>query len=381
MSNPTRPLEGLLVVSIDQAVAAPLCASRLAEAGARVIKVERPGGDFARNYDAAAKGQSSYFVWLNRGKESIALDLKDEADAAILRAMIAQADVFIQNLAPGAAARAGFGSEALRAEHPRLITCDISGYGEEGPYAEMKAYDLLIQAETGLASVTGAPEAPGRVGVSLVDIAAGTVAFGAILQALYARERSGEGAALKVSLFDVMADWMTVPLAHSDYGGRAPKRVGMAHPSIAPYEAFETAEGGPIIISIQNEREWVKLCRDALDRPEMAERPEYASNNARVAHREQLHAEIAEVLGKLTRAEAADRLRQAGVAYGALNQVSDLSGHMQLRRATVPTPAGPLELPASPVLFDGVRTPPGAVPALDEHGAALRAEFGRVTEN
>src|SRR5579875_3662815 len=245
-----KPLDGLLVVALEQAVAAPYCSSRLADAGARVIKVERPEGDFARGYDRAARGQSSYFVWLNRGKESLALDIKDEADRALLHRILARADVFLQNLAPGAAARAGFDPAELVRRWPRLVACSITGYGESGPYRDMKAYDLLIQAETGLANLTGPPEAPGRVGVSVSDIAAGLNAYAAILEALYARERTGKGALLSLSLFDATAEWMAVPLLHYEYGGKAPERMGLKHPSIAPYGAFAAADGKEIVISI-----------------------------------------------------------------------------------------------------------------------------------
>ena len=261
------PLEGILVVALEHAVAAPFCSSRLADAGARVIKIERPEGDFARAYDHVVHGESAYFVWLNRGKELIVLDIKDPGDAALLQRMTARADVFIQNLAAGAAERAGFGSAALRRRYPRLITCEISGYGDEGPYRDMKAYDLLIQCEAGLASITGVPERPGRVGVSVADIACGMYAHAGILQALFQRERTGEGSAIAVSLFDSLADWMTVPLLHYDYGGKAPERVGLRHPSIAPYGAFVTADGKQVVISIQNEREWRNLCQASTGAP------------------------------------------------------------------------------------------------------------------
>jgi len=373
MSNP-GPLAGLLVVAIDQAVAAPYCASRLADAGARVIKVERKEGDFARNYDTAAKGESAYFVWLNRGKESIALDLKDPNDAALLHRMIAKADIFIQNLIPGAAARAGFDSAELRARHPRLITCDISGYGEDGPNRDMKAYDLLIQAETGLASVTGSPDAPGRVGVSVVDIAAGMYSLIGILEALVERDRTGKGKGIQTSLFDSMADWMTVPLLFQHYTGKAPARVGLAHPSIAPYGRYECADG-PIVIAVQNEREWQRLCETVLGRAELAADARFASNSARVANRAPLDAAINTVVNALPRTELAARLRKADIAFGNLNSPADLLAHPHLRRVPVETPGGTVELVASPIRVAGERDDWGAVPALDEHGAKLRAEF------
>jgi crotonobetainyl-CoA:carnitine CoA-transferase CaiB-like acyl-CoA transferase len=367
-------LSGLLVVAIDQAVAAPYCTSRLADAGARVIKVERPGGDFARHYDAVAGGLSAHFVWLNRGKESIVLDLKDAGDAALLHRMIAAADVFIQNLIPGAAARAGFASDELRARQPRLVTCDISGYGEDGPYADMKAYDLLIQAETGLASITGRPEGPGRVGVSVVDIAAGMYAYMGILEALLERERTGHGSGIKVSLFDAMADWMTVPLLFQEHTGRAPARVGLAHPSVQPYGAYDCADG-PIVISVQNEREWSRFCNHVLGDRRLAEDPRFATNAARVGNVAALNATIAGVLGKLPRAAAIELLRKADVAYASLNTVAELSHHPQLRRVAQPTERGMLSLVASPTRSGAGSAAFKPVPRLDEHGAALRREF------
>ena len=370
-----KPLDGLLVVSLEQAVAAPYCAARLADAGARVIKVERPEGDFARGYDRVAKGESAYFVWLNRGKESIALDIKTPGDKAVLMRMIARADIFIQNLAPGAAARAGLGSAALRAKHPRLVTVDISGYGEEGPYAEMKAYDLLVQAETGLAEITGRPEGPGRVGVSVCDIAAGMYAYMAVLEALIGRGRDGQGRGIAVSLFDALADWMNVPFLHQVYGGRAPERVGLNHPSIAPYGVYAAGDGGEVVISIQNEREWARLCAEVLERPDMAEDPRFNDNPARVANRPALDAEIAAALAPLSRDQLVARLRAARVAYGAVNSIADLVAHPQLRRIELETPGGRLELIAPPARGALAARDFGAVPALNEHGAALRKEF------
>jgi crotonobetainyl-CoA:carnitine CoA-transferase CaiB-like acyl-CoA transferase len=371
----TKPLAGLLVVSLEQAVAAPYCSSRLADAGARVIKLERPEGDFARGYDRVVHGESAYFVWLNRGKESIAVDLKQPADLALVQRMLTQADVFIQNLAPGAAGRLGLGHAELRQAHPRLITCDISGYGETGPYAEMKAYDLLVQAESGLASITGRPEGPGRVGVSVCDIACGMYAYQAVLEALLLRERTGEGSALATSLFSGMADWMTVPLLHQDYGPGAPKRVGLNHPSIAPYGVYAYRGGAEVVFSIQNEREWKRLVEAVLLRPEMLADPRFADNTARVANRSALDAVIDEVFAALDREALTQRLFAAAIAYGAVNTPADLSAHPQLRRVTVQTPTGPVALVAPPVEIRGSDFDLGAVPALDEHGAALREEF------
>src|SRR5487761_2042016 len=304
-----KPLSGLLVVSLEQAVAAPYCSSRLADAGARVIKLERPEGDFARGYDRAAKGMSSYFVWLNRGKESLTIDIKDQADAALLHRILVRADVFIQNLAPGAAARSGFGSAALRARYPRLITVDISGYGESGDYATMKAYDLLVQAESGLAMITGHPAGPGRVGVSACDIACGMAAHAGVLEALIERGITGRGKGLKVSLFDGMADWMNVPLLFFEGTGRAPQRLGLAHPSICPYGAFETKDGALVLIAIQNEREWLEFCAKFLDEPDLPARPGCETNVIRVAHRAMVDAHMGAPFARLDRAQAAAKLR------------------------------------------------------------------------
>ncbi len=369
------PLEGLLVVSLEQAVAAPYCSARLADAGARVIKVERPEGDFARGYDRVAKGESAYFVWLNRGKESVALDIKTPDDKALLERLIARADIFIQNLAPGAAGRAGFASAELRARHPRLITVDISGYGEDGPYAKMKAYDLLVQAETGLAAVTGRPEGPGRVGVSVCDIGAGMYAYMAVLEAVISRGQDGQGRGLAVSLFDALADWMNVPFLHQVYGGRAPDRVGLNHPSIAPYGVYAAGDGGEVVISIQNEREWVRLCAEVFQRPEMAGDPRFSDNPARVANRAALDREIAAALAPLTRDGMIERLRAAEIAYGAVNSIADLAAHPQLRRVEIETPGGALEVIAPPARSSDGPASFAPVPALDQHGAAIRREF------
>ena len=368
-------LDGVLVVALEQAVAAPYCTSRLADAGARVIKVEREEGDFARHYDHVAHGESAYFVWINRGKESICLDIKKDEDAQLLATMIAEADVFVQNLAPGAAARAGFDSKVLRADNPRLVTVDISGYGEEGPYRDMKAYDLLVQCETGLAAITGAPEQPGRVGVSVCDIACGMYAHSAVLEALLARERTGEGRAITVSLFDALADWMTVPLLHQQYGGAAPKRVGLHHPSIAPYGAYACDGGEQVVISIQNEREWERFCTEVLELPDLATDERFASNPSRCANRPALDDQINAVFCSYSRAILSERLRAGGIAFGAVNSVADLVGHAQLRRTDVATPSGPVALVAPPAQVRGANAALGAVPDIGEHSAALRREF------
>ena len=375
MTEPNLPLKGLLVVAMDQAVAAPYCASRLADAGARVIKIERPEGDFARGYDKVANGQSSYFVWLNRGKESICLDIKTPEDKALLERLIGRADVFIQNLAPGAMKRAGFGSAELRARHPRLITVDISGYGEEGEYASMKAYDLLVQAESGLAYITGRAEGPGRVGVSACDIACGMHAYAAVLEALLSRAITGQGKGIAVSLFDGMADWMTVPLLQYEGTGKNPPRIGLAHPSICPYGAFQTRDGQDVLIAIQNEREWASFCTHFLDEPDLPQKPGFTVNNDRVAHRPMVDAHIQAMFATLTRDECAAKLRRANTAYGFVNDCGGLQKHPALQRAPVQTEKGPVMIALPPArLSDGVR-PFGAVPALGQHGAAIRAEF------
>ncbi|MFZ9448592.1 MAG: CaiB/BaiF CoA transferase family protein [Alphaproteobacteria bacterium] len=370
-------LAGITVLALEQAVAAPYCTSRLADAGARVIKVERAEGDFARGYDRAARGMSSYFAWLNRGKESLVADIKAAGDAALLHRILAHADVFVQNLLPGAAARAGFGSGELRARHPRLVTVDISGYGDEGPYAAMKSYDMLVQAETGLASITGGPEAPARVGVSVCDIAAGMYAHQAVLEALIRRGRTGEGASIKVSLFDGMADWMAVPLLFSDYGPGAPRRVGLSHPSVAPYDPFPSADGTPVLISIQNDREWQRFCAEVLELPGLASDPAFSTNVQRVANRARMDAIIREGFARHGTEALCARLLAAGIAFARVNSVADFSRHPQLRRVRVQTPAGEIALPAPPPVVDGERAPAlGPVPALDAHGEAIRREFG-----
>jgi itaconate CoA-transferase len=372
---PVHPLNGLLVVALEQAVAAPYCTSRLADAGARVIKVERAEGDFARGYDKAAKGLASYFVWLNRGKESVVLDIKADADRALLERMIGRADIFVQNLAPGAAARAGFGSDALRRRHPWLICVSISGYGENGPFRDRKAYDLLLQAETGLASITGGPEGPGRVGVSVCDIACGMYAYAAILEALIERGRSGQGRVIDVSLFDAMADWMAVPLLQYEASGKNPARVGLNHVSIAPYGAYGCGDGEQVLISIQNEREWQRFCAEVLEKPELAADSRFCDNNARVANRPAMNDLICAVFGALKRGEVVRRLDTAKIAFAAINSVVDFAAHPHLRRTPAETPHGDVALPAAPAILDGQARPFGRVPALGEHSEAVRAEF------
>lgn len=374
------PLAGITVVAVEQAAAAPYASSRLADAGARVIKIERAQGDFARGYDNAVNGDSTYFVWLNRGKESVVLDYTQPEDAALLQRLIAKADVLIQNLGPGAAARAGFGWEAMRKRHPRLITCDITGYGETGPNAGMRAYDLLVQAESGIASVTGTPEAPGRIGISACDVGTGMYAHAAILEALLERERTGEGSAIHVSLFDAMCDWMTVPLLHYDHAGTVWPRVGLAHPTIAPYGAYPVggavAEPKAILIGVQNDGEWSRFASRVLARPDLLQVAEYATNMSRVQHRDRLDGEIKAILARLTVNEVKDRLRQAQVAFAEINGVQELSAHPHLRRAALPTANGDVHVVAPPAVFrESPRTLRG-LPGLGEHTDAIRREFG-----
>lgn len=369
-------LEGLLVVSLEQAVAAPYASCKLADAGARVVKIERPEGDFARGYDSLVEGQSAYFVWLNRGKESVALDLKSEPDRAVLRAMLAEADVFIQNLAPGAVDRLGLGAAELCALHPHLVYCSISGYGEGGPYRDQKAYDLLVQAESGLLSVNGTAESSVRVGISVCDITAGLTAYAAILQSLIRRGRTGKGRHIEVSLFHAIADWMNVPYLQTRYGHRPPQRVGLRHPTIAPYGAFACGDGKEVLLAIQNEREWARFCTDVLGDPAVQTDPRFATNIARVANVEALERAVSAVLGTMTREAAIERLEAGGIAYGRLSSLDDLVRHPQNRLITVRTDGGEIELLAPGARFDG--EPPvrfGPVPGIGEHTEALKREF------
>ncbi len=368
-------LEGLLVVSLEQAVAAPYTSNLLAQAGARVIKVERPEGDFAREYDHVVRGQSAYFVWLNRGKESVCLDVKDEGDRDLLRRMLGRADVFIQNLKPGAVARLGLDYAALSAANPALVMCSISGYGEDGEYADMKAYDLLVQAEAGLCAITGTEEGPSRVGVSICDIATGLAGYSAILRALLARGRTGRGRHIELSLFGVMTEWMNVPLLHRAYGGASPPRMGIRHPSIAPYGAFDTADGRQLVISIQNEREWRLLCEQVLEGAIRYDDPRFASNVLRVANRAVLDAQVNRLFRARTQGDLARRLREAGIAFGRLNALEDVLAHPQLRQLAVDSPGGPFSLVRHGACFDGEGETALPVPALGAHTAAVRAEF------
>ena len=371
----SRPLDGILVIALEQAVAAPYCSSRLADAGARVIKIERPEGDFARGYDRTVNGESSYWIWINRGKESVALNLKDKADMLVLRAMLSKADVVIQNLAPGATERLGIGSEQLRKDYPQLITCDISGYGDEGKFYGMKAYDLLVQAESGLVAVSGAPGDWGRIGVSVCDINAGLNALIGIQQALLLREKTGLGSSIKVSLFGSAAELMSVPYLQARYGGKAPERVGLKHPSIAPYGGFTCADGRVIVISIQNEREWADFCNIVLRRPDLLVDERCQNNATRVKHREFVDGMVAEIFDKVPSGEMIGRLTQAQTAFGQINSVHDLIAHPQLLTKPMKVNGKDVEMPVSPWMGPWDSETFAEAPQLNEHGYKLRKEF------
>jgi itaconate CoA-transferase len=347
----------------------PACGCRRAR-----HKIERPEGDFARYYDRLARGESAYFVWLNRGKESVCLDLTRADDTALFAAMLAKADVFIQNLKPGAIAKLGFALDRLHREHPRLIICSISGYGEDGPYAARKAYDMLIQAEAGVASVTGSAESPARVGVSVCDIAAGMNAYEAILEAVIARERSGEGATVSVAMFDAMADWMAVPLLQQE-GGAPPRRMGLAHTSIAPYGVFKTKDGADILISIQSDREWRVLAQQVLEDKTLAADPNFATNVERVKRRRETDARVAAVFAATDESTLTEKLAAAEIAFARVNDTASLVRHPHLRRIEVAIPSGVVSYPAPPTRHLGGQRRYGKVPALGEHTVSIRAEF------
>ncbi|GAA2508486.1 CaiB/BaiF CoA-transferase family protein [Streptomyces murinus] len=374
------PLEGITVVAVEQAVAAPFATRQLADLGARVIKVERvDGGDFARGYDTAAGGLASHFVWCNRGKESLALNLKDPRGREVVRRLVADADVFVQNLAHGAAARLGLDAATLCADHPRLIAVDISGYGPHGPYADKRAYDMLVQCETGLVSVTGTPERPVKAGIPAADIAAAMYAFSGVLAALVRRGVTGRGGPVEVSLLDSLAEWMGHPLHHTMHDGEPPARTGLAHPVIAPYDAYPTADGGQVLLSVQNDREWRRLAEQVMERPELGTDPVFATNAARVAHRAETDAAVARALGALDTGEALARLERAGLACARLRDPRELAEHPQLaardRWRQVGSPVGPLRALLPPLtLPGGGEARMGDVPALGQHtGALLRA--------
>ncbi|MFI9153437.1 CaiB/BaiF CoA transferase family protein [Streptomyces sp. NPDC053367] len=376
------PLEGITVVAVEQAVAAPFATRQLADLGARVIKVERvDGGDFARGYDTAARGLASHFVWCNRGKESVALDLKDPRGLDAVRRLVADADVFVQNLARGAAARLGLDAATLCAAHPRLIAVDISGYGPSGPYADKRAYDMLVQCEAGLVSVTGTPEQPVKAGVPAADIAAAMYAFSGVLAALVRRGTTGRGGPVEVSMLDALAEWMGHPLHHSMHGGTPPARTGLGHAVIAPYDAYATADGGRVLLSVQNDREWRRLAEQVIGRPELGTDPDFGTNAARVAHRERTDAEVAKALGALSGDEAMARLEAAGIACARLRDVTEVAEHPQLaargRWREVGSPVGPLRALLPPItLPGGGEARMGDVPALGQHTEAVLRAVG-----
>ncbi|HEV3139864.1 MAG TPA: CaiB/BaiF CoA-transferase family protein [Vicinamibacterales bacterium] len=374
------PLDGITVVAIEQAVAAPFATRQLADLGARVIKIERPdGGDFARGYDGAVKGLSSYFVWLNRSKESLTLDLKRSEGMGVLSTLLAKADVFVQNLAPGAAERLGTSAAALCEQHPSLIACNISGYGTAGPYADKKAYDLLVQAETGLVSITGTEESACKVGISVADIAAGMYAYSGILTALFARTSTGRGTSLDVSLFDALGEWMGAPMYHDAYAEPL-KRSGANHASIAPYGPFRAGDGGQIVLAIQNAREWRRFCAEVLERAELADDDRFATNALRVRNRNALHLAMESILGTLSSRDLIAKLEAARIAYGRVNDVRGFVAHPQLVERDccreIGSPNGAVRAILPPIRMQGVAPAMGPVPALGEHTDAILAELG-----
>lgn len=366
-------LDGLLVVAIEQAVAAPMCTLRLADAGARVVKIERPGGETARTYDQAVKGTSAYFAWLNRGKQSAVLDLKDEGDLAVLRVMLGKADVLVQNLAPGALARMGFTAQVIERDFPHLIALSITGYGQDTPYGAKRAYDMLVQAESGLCAVTGTPEVPSKVGVSAVDIATGMNAHAAILEALIERGRTRRGQQIEMSMFDGIADWMAVPLLHYEHAGIETGRYGLSHASIYPYRPFDCADGR-VIVAVQNNGEFTRLCDTILSRPELAEQAEFADNGARVRNRNALDAKVEPIFAAMTCAEAVAKLERARIAYARYSAIPDLGGHPALRRIEVTLPDGATATLPRPAGRKASFTA-GPVPDVGQHTDAVLAEF------
>jgi crotonobetainyl-CoA:carnitine CoA-transferase CaiB-like acyl-CoA transferase len=375
------PLEGITVVSLEQAVAAPFASRQLADHGARVIKIERPGtGDFARGYDETVNGLASHFVWLNRSKESLTLDLKKDAAREILDELLARSDVFIQNLAPGAAERLGFGTDALRERYPDLIVCNVSGYGSSGPYWDKKAYDLLVQCEAGLVSITGTPETPSKVGISVADIAAGMYAYSGILTALFRRERTGGGAALEISMLEALGEWMGFPSYFAGYGGKEPPRTGASHAAIAPYGPFECGDGEVVFLGIQNEREWALFCEIVLEHPELTNDERFDSNSKRVASREDLHSEIWSVFGDLSADDALQRLDEAGIANARMRTVQQFLDHPQLqarnRWREVASSVGNIRALIPPAMLDGGEPVMDPIPEVGEHTGRILAELG-----
>jgi itaconate CoA-transferase len=373
--NTFKPLEGVLIVSIEQALSAPLATCRLCDAGARVIKIEREGGDFARHYDESVKGLSTYFVWANRGKESVVLDIKSPEGRQLFLNMIDKADVFVQNLIPGALKKLGLDSASLHERNPRLITVDISGYGEDGDYASMKAYDNLVQAESGLLDVTGDGEVRAKVGISVADISAGMHAYAAVLEALIQRDKTGIGAQISVSMFDCMADWMMVPYLHQVYGKVTPKRTGLHHAAIAPYGPFKT-QTGVLMIGIQNEREWDRFCTVVLNGQILSTNKTYDSNPKRVKNSGELNKIIQSVFSEMTLDEAIRRLKEASIAFAQLNTLEDFSKHSQLRLTRVESEAGDLSIADKPARIKGVEQQFGRIPSVGEHQQKILDEFG-----
>jgi itaconate CoA-transferase len=376
-----RPLEGITVVALEQAVAAPLATRHLADLGARVIKIERPKvGDFARGYDTTVRGMSSHFVWLNRSKESLTLDIKHPEANAVLSRLLARSDIFVQNLAPGAAERLSLGSADLRKKYPRLIVCNISGYGDSGPYRDKKAYDLLIQSEVGLLSITGTESEPSKAGISVADIAGGMYAYSAILTALLMRENSGSGTTIHVSLFEALSEWMGYPAYFTRYGGTAPARTGASHAAIAPYGPFQSRDRKPVFLSIQNEREWERFCGIVLERAELSTDSRFNSGPARVAHRHELHAAIDEVFRGLDAAGIIERLEKADIANARMNTVDEFLDHPQLKARNrwreIESPVGSLSALVPPADIGGVEAAMGAIPELGQHTEEIMKEIG-----
>ena len=377
----TRPLDGITIVALEQAVAAPFATRQLADLGARVIKIERPGvGDFARDYDQTVKGQSAYFVWLNRSKESLTLDVKHARAAEILERLIGNADVFIQNLAPGAAGRLGLDAATLLAQHPRLIVCDVSGYGDSGPYAHKKAYDLLVQSEAGVLSVTGTPETQTKVGISIVDISAGMYAYSGILTALYQREKTGKGTRVDVTMFESLAEWMSHPLNYTHFGGKPPQRSGPDHATIVPYGRFKCGDGAYVMLGIQNEREWAKFCAGVLGMPGLATDDKYNNNTKRTSRRAEVVALIEEVFSRMKAEEVVARLDAADIANARINTPQEVWDHPQLkardRWREVGSPAGPLPVLLPPVTMPEFEARLDPIPAIGEHTDRVLADIG-----
>jgi itaconate CoA-transferase len=375
------PLDGLLVVSVEQAIAAPFASRQLADLGARVIKIERPGvGDFARVYDHTVRGLASHFVWTNRSKESLTLDLKRPEALDVLRRLVSRADVFLHNLAPGAMGRLGFGAAMLREEHPRLVVCEISGYGTSGPYRDKKAYDLLVQSEAGLVSITGTPETPSKVGISIADIAAGMYAFSSILAALVRRAKTGTGALLDISMLDALSEWMGYPAYYAGYGGTPLPRTGARHAAIAPYGPYVAGDGHVVYLGLQNEREWARFCADVLDRPALVSDPRFSSNALRVEHHDELEKIIVGAFADKTAQRVVDKLEAAQIANARMNTVDEFLEHPQLaargKWQQVDSPVGPLRALVPPYGFDDVEPKMGRIPALGEHTGKILGELG-----